>query len=67
MFVKLKWWFLTRMLRDVVRQNYNHREKITSLYGCIVVSVRKELNDDNTEVVDNFLHECFEDSLENNT
>ena len=64
MYNSLKFWILKRILRNVVRQNYDHKEKITALYGCIVVSARNEFKEDNKETMDNFLHECFEDSME---
>ena len=64
MYNAFRMWILKGILSDVVRQDYNHKEKITALFECIVASARNEFNEDNKETIDNFLHECFEDSLE---
>lgn len=64
MYKAFRMWILKGILRDVVRQDYDHKEKITALYGCIVASARKEFTEDNKGTLDNFLHECFEESLE---
>lgn len=57
---RLEHWFLKRILREEVRQNYDHYQKHVALYQMIRDAHREEFTEDNAVTADDFLRECFE-------
>lgn len=60
---KIEKWFLNRIIEREVRQDYDHPKKITELYKMIRVACEEEFTEDNTATLNDFLTECFENSL----
>ena len=59
---KFERWFLKRIIREEVRQNYDHDKKHIALYQMIRDAHRAEFTEDNLATADAFLLECFEET-----
>ena len=57
---KFERWFLKRIIKREVRQNYDHMNRHTDLYQMIRDAHREEFTEDNAMTADDFLRECFE-------
>ena len=57
---KLETWFFKRILKQEVRQDYDHDVRITKMYQMIRDAARAEFTEDNEPTLDAFLRECFE-------
>lgn len=57
---RIERWFLRRLLKREVMQNYDHDKKIEALYAEIHKACREEFTEDPAPVLDAFLRERFE-------
>lgn len=53
-------WFMRRLLKRMVRQDFDHDLKIRSLYAMIREAAREEFTEDNELTTDDVLREQFE-------
>jgi hypothetical protein len=60
-------WFLRRIIKKQVRQDYDHNEKITDLYREIRIACENEFYEDNLVTMNTNLTEWFEASLRKST
>ena len=64
---KFEEWFMNRIIRREVCQDYDHNKKITNLYTMIREACENEFTEDNTVTMNSNLTEWFEKSLRNPT
>jgi hypothetical protein len=64
---KFEQWFMKRIIKREVRQDFDHDKKITDLYKLIRVACENEFYEDNTVTMNSNLTEWFEKSLRNPT
>lgn len=64
---KFEEWFLKRIIKREVRQDYDHANRITNLYKMIRVSCEEEFYEDNLITLNSNLTEWFEKSLRRTT
>ena len=57
---KFENWFLKRIIREEVRQDYDHDKKHIALYQMIRDAHRAEFTEDNVYTADDCLREWFE-------
>lgn len=57
-------WIIRRACRKLVVQGPQHRDRIAEFYRVIRRAARREFTEDNTPTLNDFLTECFRDSLE---
>lgn len=60
---KFEQWFLRRVIRKEVRQDYDHPQRITQLYTMIREASEQEFTEDNVPTLNHSLTEWFEASL----
>jgi len=60
---KLERWFFNRIIRNQVRQGFEHVDRITEMYRMIRVEAEREFYEDNVVTMNSYLTEWFEDSL----
>lgn len=60
---KFEEWFLKRIIKREVRQDYDHPKKIIELYKMIREACENEFTEDNVPTLNHFLTECLEKSL----
>lgn len=60
-------WFLRRIIKKQVRQDYDHNEKITDIYREIRIACENEFYEDNLVTMNTNLTEWFEASLRKST
>ena len=60
---KFERWFLNRVFRKQVQQDFNHSTRITELYTMIRCAVENEFREDNVITQNYYLREWFENSL----
>lgn len=60
---KFEQWFLRRVIRKEVRQDYDHPQRITQLYTMIREASEQEFTEDNVPTLNDFLNERFNLSL----
>lgn len=49
--------------RNVVRQSFDHKERISQELYKLIEAARNEFVEDSRAALDSFLRECFEDAL----
>jgi hypothetical protein len=57
---KFEIWFLKRIFKKAVQQDYDHAARISGLYQMIRDAARAEFTEDNDPTLDSFLRECFD-------
>ena len=57
---KFESWFIRRVLRREVRQDFDHHRKIAALYGLIRKACEEEFTEDNAPTLSANLSEWFE-------
>jgi len=57
--------FINRYLKKLVKQGYNHNERITNHLELLAWNARKEFREDNKPTIDALLRDCLEDALGN--
>ncbi|MNR71254.1 hypothetical protein D3C71_18690 [compost metagenome] len=55
-------WFLKRLLRKLVRQDFFHRQRITGVYQMVRDAYEAEFTEDNAITADVNLREWFENT-----
>ena len=59
---KFERWFLKRIIKREVQQDYSHWNRHVNLYQMIRDAHREEFTEDNLATADAFLLECFEET-----
>jgi hypothetical protein len=63
---KFEHWWMKRIIRREVIQDYLHKERISYLYEIIYDACRDEFNEDNEVMLKSFLQDCFDDAAKKN-
>lgn len=56
-------WYIRRIIKREVRQDYDHPQKITNLYRMIREAAENEFTEDNIPTLNSALTDWFNDSL----
>lgn len=64
---KFEKWFFKKIVKNEVRQGYDHAKRIAALYEIIKDATTREFTEDNTTTRNMFLTELFVDSLNEDT